>query len=222
MKNHTWRESFKNAFIGAATAFRTERNFKIHFVTAFFTLCAALYLKIGKTELLFIILAMALVFVAETFNTALENAVNHRTGDEYTPWAKAAKDAAAGAVLIAAAFSVAVGLIIFVPRLADAGAWGLGAGRSVLAAVVSVAAALLFRKAVNPWAAAVFSLAASLMMAAGNAVYAACGYALAVLFAASLAGWGEKGKARDRGIARIIIGGLAGILVSLAVFWIWK
>ena len=49
-------------------------------------------------------------------NTALENVVDLVT-EEKKPKAKAAKDAAAGAVLIAAIFSILIGLIIFLPKL---------------------------------------------------------------------------------------------------------
>ena len=65
MKNKTWPQSLKNAVDGIRYTIRTERNFKVHFVAAFFALCAALYLKASASELLFVVFAVALVFTAE-------------------------------------------------------------------------------------------------------------------------------------------------------------
>ncbi len=49
----------------------------------------------------------------ELLNTAVENAVNASANTKYHPFAKLAKDAAAGAVLAAAVCSVLVGLCLF-------------------------------------------------------------------------------------------------------------
>ncbi len=62
---------------------------------------------------------MGVVFSAEMINTVAELAVDLLT-QRYHPMAKIAKDAGAGAVLIAALAAVAVGIAIFGPRL-----WGL-------------------------------------------------------------------------------------------------
>ena len=52
----------------------------------------------------------------ELMNTAIERAVDLITKD-YHPLAKAAKDAAAGAVFVYALLSVIIGLIIFIPKI---------------------------------------------------------------------------------------------------------
>jgi diacylglycerol kinase len=57
-----------------------------------------------------------IVMSAELFNSAIEAALD-RAGSEPHPLAKAAKDMAAGAVLIGAIGAVIVGLLIFGPRL---------------------------------------------------------------------------------------------------------
>ncbi len=56
------------------------------------------------------------VICLEMVNTAIEKTVDLVTS-EYHPYAKIAKDVAAGAVLIAAIFSVIIGGIIFLPYL---------------------------------------------------------------------------------------------------------
>jgi diacylglycerol kinase len=59
---------------------------------------------------------MALVYTLEILNTVVEALVDMYTR-EYHPLAKVAKDAAAGAVLVAAIFAVGVAVVIFVPRV---------------------------------------------------------------------------------------------------------
>lgn len=66
---------------------------------------------ISKGEWCAILLACALVLSGEVINTAIENTVDMVT-DEYNEFAKKAKDAASGAVLINAVFAVIVGLVV--------------------------------------------------------------------------------------------------------------
>ena len=61
-------------------------------------------------------LTIVLVLVLEALNTTLENAVT-LASPNIDPRAKAAKDVAAAAVLIAAVVSVAIGILIFGPRI---------------------------------------------------------------------------------------------------------
>ena len=70
------------------------------------------FFKITKTELAIVLIANALVLAAEIINTAIENAVDVAV-DEKNEKAMIAKDAAAGAVLVFAIFSVLVGIVIF-------------------------------------------------------------------------------------------------------------
>jgi len=59
-----------------------------------------------------------LVWVTEALNTALEHLADV-VSPEANPLVGAAKDAAAGAVLLAAIASVAIGAIVFAPPLAE-------------------------------------------------------------------------------------------------------
>ncbi len=70
--------------------------------------------------MLFLLSAVALVLIAELFNTALEVVVNLIT-DRYHPLAKIAKDVAAAGVLIASIYSLLVGGAVFLeqPAIAD-------------------------------------------------------------------------------------------------------
>ncbi|WP_409301747.1 diacylglycerol kinase family protein [Peribacillus sp. SCS-155] len=89
---------------------------KIHVFSAAAAALLGLYFHIAAMEWLFLLSAVAGMISLEMVNSALERAVDLATEDLH-PLAKQAKDMAAGAVLIYAFYSVAVGLIIFLPRV---------------------------------------------------------------------------------------------------------
>jgi len=77
---------------------------------------AGLVLGLTSTEWAVLILTICLVLILEGLNTSLELAVD-LASPQLDPRAKAAKDVAAGMVLIAAIGSVAVGIALFGPKL---------------------------------------------------------------------------------------------------------
>ena len=108
--------SFKYAFQGIITSFRTERNMKIHVFIMILVIIAGIVLKVSSLEWIILVTMFALVISAELFNTAIETVVDMIT-KEKNEKAKIAKDVAAGAVLVLAIGSVIVGLIIFIPKI---------------------------------------------------------------------------------------------------------
>ncbi|WP_438346870.1 diacylglycerol kinase family protein [Paenibacillus sp. FA6] len=112
MARKTFLSSFGFAVEGIRHAMTTQRNMKVHGVTALLVILAAAVLGVGPMQWLFLLLAITLVLTAELFNTALEAVVDLVSLDIH-PLAKAAKDTAAGAVFITAAFAVIVGVVIF-------------------------------------------------------------------------------------------------------------
>ncbi|WHY84757.1 diacylglycerol kinase family protein [Neobacillus novalis] len=106
--------SLSYAISGVNTALRAERNMRIHFISSIIVLLVSFYFSITKIEWLFILLAIGGMFALELVNTAIERVVDLVT-EEYHPLAKQAKDLAAGAVLVYAFLSVAMGMIIFSP-----------------------------------------------------------------------------------------------------------
>ena len=88
----------------------------------------------------------ALVFGLEAVNTAVERAVDLAANGGYSPLAKAAKDACAGAVLLAAVGAVAAGIVImYQPEAFKAMAEYYKANLPVLLLlIVSIAASLVF------------------------------------------------------------------------------
>jgi undecaprenol kinase len=109
-------ESFRHAFWGLAHALRTQRNARIHVLVATAVIILGLALGIEPIKWAMVVLTIGFVFVAELFNTVVEAAIDLVT-EEYHPLAKTAKDVAAGAVLIAAATAVIVGVLLLGPPL---------------------------------------------------------------------------------------------------------
>lgn len=108
--------SFKHAGVGAWTVLTTQHNAWIHAVATIVVCAAGWYFGLAKSDWLWIIVAIITVWVAEAFNTAFEFLADI-VSPEFHPKVKLAKDVAAGAVLIAAAGSLVVGLLIFGPHL---------------------------------------------------------------------------------------------------------
>jgi diacylglycerol kinase len=75
-----------------------------------------LWLDLHPQDWAVIILTMAMVWTAEFLNTALE-AVVDLASPQHHPLAKVGKDVGAAAVLIAAAASVIIGLLLLGPPL---------------------------------------------------------------------------------------------------------
>lgn len=108
--------SFYYAFAGLAHLFRTQRNARIHAVMGILACAVAAWLGVSRAEWAVLVFTIALVLILEGLNTAVEAAID-LASPRYHPLAKAAKDLAAGMVLIAAIASVAVGLLILGPPL---------------------------------------------------------------------------------------------------------
>jgi diacylglycerol kinase len=108
--------SFGYAIEGLAYLVRTQRNFRIHLLLALVAVGAGIASGLAAVEWAILIVTIALVMMAEGVNTGIELAVS-LASPEQRPEAKAAKDIAAGAVLLAAAASLAVGVALFGPRL---------------------------------------------------------------------------------------------------------
>ena len=116
MQRRSLAASFRDAFKGIGHAFLTQRNAKIQLTVGAVVLIVAAALRVSPGELALLLLTSAGVLAAEIANTAVETLV-----DAFCPSpsesARIAKDAAAGAVLMLAIGSVAVGVCILGPPL---------------------------------------------------------------------------------------------------------
>ncbi len=110
-------QAFGYAFSGWWFVIRTQRNAWIHMVVSVAVILVSLILKINTTSWALILLAIALVWIAEFLNTALESVVDLASNHQQHELARVGKDVGAAAVLIAAVISVVIGLLILGPPL---------------------------------------------------------------------------------------------------------
>jgi len=110
-------ESFYHAFNGVWLGLRTERNLRIHFALAVATALLAVVLRVDAIGCLALTLAVGLVLTVEFLNTSIEHLVDLAAERAYHVSAKAAKDTAAAAVLIASLSALLIGVIVFGPKL---------------------------------------------------------------------------------------------------------
>ena len=108
--------SFRHAFAGIATLLREEHNARIHLLATVLVLALAWYLQVSKGDYLALLLVIALVWLAEALNSALEYLCDALVPEHHELIAKA-KDVAAAGVLICAAVAVAVGALVFLPYI---------------------------------------------------------------------------------------------------------
>ena len=108
--------SFGFAFAGLGHLLRTQRNARIEVALGLAAVAAGLVLGLSTAEWAVLAVTICLVLILEGLNTSLELAVD-LASPQLDPRAKAAKDLAAGMVLIAAIGSVAVGIALFGPKL---------------------------------------------------------------------------------------------------------
>lgn len=109
---------FKFAWSGIIHCIKNERNMRIHMVAALYVLVFARFFAFTRGEYAVLLLTIGGVLSAETVNTALEILAN-KISRQKDPLIRAAKDAAAGAVLILAVFAVMIALWLF----GDVGCW---------------------------------------------------------------------------------------------------
>ena len=109
-------KSFRNAFTGISYVLRTQRNARIHLGITTAVVLLGAWLRLGNSQWAMLVVAVALVWTAELINTAVEAALDLFSPEEHS-LAGIAKDVSAGAVLLAAAAAVVVGLLVLGPHL---------------------------------------------------------------------------------------------------------
>lgn len=114
-KNKNFFQSLRHAIDGACLVIKKERNMHYHLSVAFIVFIVGLYFNIGRSDWLWLSVAIFGVITAEFLNTIVESIVDLVVGQKYNELAKIAKDVAAASTLIAAIFAVVIGLIIFEP-----------------------------------------------------------------------------------------------------------
>jgi diacylglycerol kinase (ATP) len=222
-----WR-SFNHAFAGIMYGARTQPNMRAHLIISLLVILAALILRIGRDYVIDLVIVIAIVLALELLNTAVESIVDLLTVTHH-PLAKTAKDAAAGAVLIASIAAVVVGYLVFYQGLINGGQRVYQAVASVpsnIAFVVltAVAIATIFAKAwvgrgsalqggaISGHAALAFAAATLLAFLYQRPLAALLAYFVAFLVAQS------RVEAKIHSTGEVVAGSVLGTVVALAVY----
>jgi diacylglycerol kinase len=93
----------------------SEKNIKIHLAATLIAIVFGIALSISFIEWLFLIVAIALVWISETFNTAIERLCD-LFSTQPDPKIALIKDLSAAAVLLAAVAALIIGCYVFIPH----------------------------------------------------------------------------------------------------------
>jgi diacylglycerol kinase len=104
--------SFKYATIGVKILLK-EPNARIQVIVAIALVVTGSIRGLDGVHWALLFLAMGLVLVAESMNTAIEYLSDHVCGDKWEEEIGKVKDVAAGGVLIAAIASIFIGIFVF-------------------------------------------------------------------------------------------------------------
>jgi len=107
-------QSFGNALRGMRVLLTEEPHARLHGVATTLVIALGFFLQLSRYDWQSLLLIVAMVWLAEGLNTAVEHACDAAV-PELHPLIGKAKDVAAAAVLITAVFAVAMAGLIFVP-----------------------------------------------------------------------------------------------------------
>ena len=108
-------KSLKYAFKGLWLLLSTEHSIMVQTAIAILVTLLGWWLDISRTEWILQILAIGLVLVAESLNTAIEKICDFIHPD-YDERIRFIKDISAGAVTFAAITAIITGFIIYLPK----------------------------------------------------------------------------------------------------------
>jgi len=131
---------------GLRHAARTQKHFRAQLIVAAAALVFSAWAGLPPAEIALLAVTAALVLAAELLNTAVE-ILTDLLHPARGPAAAAAKDVAAGAVLVAAGAALAVGLLLFLPRL---GGMSHLSARTISLALAALSLAILVAGIAGP------------------------------------------------------------------------
>lgn len=111
-----FRKSLRVAFKGIVYLFLYHRNMRIIFLLGIAAFLLGLHFKLKGIELVALCITITLVFIAEIFNSAIEQMMDIFT-ERYHTKVRLIKDIAAGVVVLACLNAVAVGYILFIRKI---------------------------------------------------------------------------------------------------------
>lgn len=228
MKVRKLIDSFNYAVSGIIFALKTQRNMRIHFISATLILFLSLFLNFTRLELILLFFTISLVIIAEMINTAIEKAIDLFT-KEYHPLAKISKNVAAGAVLIAAVNAIIVAYLLFFDRVnpfAEKIIYKIRNSNihlafiSIILVIILTIAAKTKTNTGTPFkggtisghSALAFSLATAIMFISKNFLLGSLGFLIALLVAES------RIENKIHTLIEVFAGALLGILITVLIF----
>lgn len=232
MKPTRLTDSVNCAIEGILYAARTQKHMRNHFLAALVILAAVLFLRVSCLEFILLVVSVSFVLFAELVNTSLELCVD-LVSPEYHPIAKAAKDVAAGAVLIAAVGSAVMGCLILLryilPVYKEAlGMAGIPPEMATVVAILSVVIMVVILKAcaakgtpleggtVSGHSAVAFAIATSVTFATQDPISSLLTVTLALMICHS------RVALRLHTTREVVLGAVLGTVLTLAVLVIFK
>lgn len=231
MKVKKLLDSFNYAIEGIIYAVRTQRNMRIHMISALLVLTACFFYDLSKMEILAISITVSMVIMAELINTAIEFAVDATT-NYYHPLVKIAKNVAAGGVLVTAVNAILVGYIIFWDKLKYINFIVIRKVKTtnpytifIILAIVIIATIVV--KAIfgegtplkggmpSGHSAIAFSIATTIALITGQFTVVILSYVLAFIVAQS------RVDSEVHSIMEVIVGGVFGTLITVLLFRIF-
>jgi diacylglycerol kinase len=108
--------SFGYALRGLYDFFSSEAHAQFHALAACLVGLLGIWLDVSPSEWMWLLLAVAIVLVSEAFNSALESTCN-AVSQSHNEHIRKAKDKAAGAVLMSSLAALAIGAVVFLPKI---------------------------------------------------------------------------------------------------------
>lgn len=111
-------KSIGHAIDGLLLVVRTQNNARFHLLVTILVILVGFWFQLSAIEWCLIVIAIALVWMSECFNTALEKLFDLVNSSPH-PLVKAGKDSSAAAVLISAFLSIVIGILVLGPHLLE-------------------------------------------------------------------------------------------------------
>ena len=109
-------KSIRNAIFGLRYVWATQRNIRVQFFVFVLVIIAGFLFGISAIQWIFVLSACFFVIGAEIFNTSVEKLVDLIESKRNLN-CKLIKDIAAGFVLVVCVYALAVGGIVFIPKI---------------------------------------------------------------------------------------------------------
>ena len=111
-------KSVRYAIKGIVHVLQHEQNFRMQAAITIIVIILIFWLKPTSIEVMILILTVMIIIAVEFTNTVFER-VTDVLKPRLHPYAKVIKDVMAGSVLVSVVGAIAIGIIVFLPKLID-------------------------------------------------------------------------------------------------------